>query len=103
MTPAQAEMNYLNKAKWLEMYGVDNHTVLVSCLALLFCSLNNVNCFNRPNFNSQGRDGCEYTLGLTPTGILVFEGTSKIGLFFWYSFRCGEVCILILPELTLRV
>lgn len=56
--PAQAELNFLDRVKWLEMYGVDLHPVL-------------------------GEDHIEYYIGLTPGGIVVLKNKTKVGNYFW--------------------
>ncbi|XP_015835298.1 band 4.1-like protein 4 isoform X3 [Tribolium castaneum] len=56
--PSVAELNYLEKVKWLEMYGVDLHPVL-------------------------GEDSVEYFLGLTPSGIIVLRNKTTVGNYYW--------------------
>ncbi|KAK3926539.1 Band 4.1-like protein 4, partial [Frankliniella fusca] len=56
--PADAELAYLDRVKWLDMYGVDLHPVL-------------------------GEDNVEYFLGLTPSGIIVLRNKNKVGNYYW--------------------
>ena len=58
LTSAAAEMAYLERVKWLDMYGVDLHPVI-------------------------GEDNIEYFLGLTPSGIIVLRNRGKVGNYFW--------------------
>ncbi|XP_066507057.1 band 4.1-like protein 4 [Hoplias malabaricus] len=57
-SPAEAENNYLNIAKALEMYGVDLHPVF-------------------------GEKQSEYFLGLTPVGVVVYKNKTQVGKYFW--------------------
>jgi len=58
MNQSTAEVNFLNKAKWLDMYGVDLQPVM-------------------------DENNTEYFIGITPTGISVFQNKIKINSYFW--------------------
>ncbi|XP_073957854.1 band 4.1-like protein 4A isoform X2 [Choristoneura fumiferana] len=58
ISPAQAELSYLDKVKWLDMYGVDLHPVL-------------------------GEDSVEYFLGLAPSGLLLLRGKHTVANYYW--------------------
>ncbi|XP_064614139.1 tyrosine-protein phosphatase non-receptor type 4-like [Liolophura sinensis] len=57
-TPADAEYNFLEKAKRLEMYGVDLH-------------------------NARDHSNLEIQLGVTSAGLVVFQNNVKINTFSW--------------------
>ncbi|XP_071955024.1 tyrosine-protein phosphatase non-receptor type 4-like isoform X2 [Antedon mediterranea] len=57
-SPADSEYNFLNKVKNLELYGVDLHY-------------------------AKDHSGIEIQLGITSSGIIVFQNSSKINTFSW--------------------
>ncbi|XP_059611522.1 band 4.1-like protein 4 isoform X2 [Phlebotomus argentipes] len=58
LSPSAAELNYLDKVKWHDMYGVDLHPVM-------------------------GEDSVEYFLGLTPSGIVVLRNKTTVAHYYW--------------------
>lgn len=58
MVPSVAEFMYLDKVKWLEMYGVDLHPV-------------------------KGEDFVEYFVALRPSGVAVYKNKTRVGSYLW--------------------
>lgn len=78
MSQASCELNFLNTAKWLDMYGVDMHKV-------------------------SSESGEEQSIGLTPTGIVVYKNTSKLNSYFWprikkLNFKSERLMITIIDH-----
>ena len=75
LVPSQAENRYLEKVKWLDMYGVDLHPVI-------------------------GEDNIEYFLGLTPSGIIVLKNRNKVKMMMLDFFSNFTQKFLFLQEIT---
>ncbi|KAK2567938.1 Band 4.1-like protein 4 [Acropora cervicornis] len=58
MVPSVAEFMYLDKVKWLEMYGVDLHP-------------------------AKGDDFVEYFVALKPSGLAVYRNKTRVGSYLW--------------------
>uniref|UniRef100_A0A3B4ZGD7 Erythrocyte membrane protein band 4.1-like 3b n=1 Tax=Stegastes partitus TaxID=144197 RepID=A0A3B4ZGD7_9TELE len=72
MTPAEAEMHFLENAKKLSMYGVDLHHAKVT-LTFTFFYL----CC------SQDSEGVEIMLGVCASGLLIYRDRLRINRFAW--------------------
>ncbi|XP_069110904.1 tyrosine-protein phosphatase non-receptor type 4-like isoform X1 [Argopecten irradians] len=74
-TPADAEYNYLDKAKRLEMYGVDLHNA--RSMSMMTGDIEQEPAFNIDQSN------IDIQLGVTSIGLVVFQNNVKINTFPW--------------------
>ncbi|XP_035187883.1 tyrosine-protein phosphatase non-receptor type 4 isoform X4 [Oxyura jamaicensis] len=93
LSPAEAEFNYLNTARTLELYGVELHyarnlSSLCSEIAISF----------------QDQSNNEIMIGVMSGGILIFKNRVRINTFPWLkivkiSFKCKQFFIQLRKEL----
>uniref|UniRef100_UPI0037E86F2B band 4.1-like protein 3 isoform X1 n=1 Tax=Semicossyphus pulcher TaxID=241346 RepID=UPI0037E86F2B len=73
MTPAEAEMHFLDNVKKLSMYGVDlHHARMVG---------SRFDCF--PSAQSEDSEGVAIMLGVCSSGLLVYRDRLRINRFSW--------------------
>lgn len=78
-TPADAEVNYLDLAKNIELYGVDLHSAKVLHNFHLFISFLNFALLT----TIQDCDNQDIQVGVSANGLLIFKQAIKVNTFSW--------------------